>query len=153
MVNCTVASGKHPTHAWDYEKWFQEWDDDDDEWCEEDDEVDGPAQKLGRQKEVELDPAKPLNDGMDSMSVPVRDMMEVDTSLTSKLDNPSIQIYPQHPHQVALGSVQDLSTVFQEIYNQHEASPRSSQRLASKPRTNFYRFHNFGDRRGDEEEK
>ena len=153
LVNCTVASEKHPTHAWDYEKWFQEWDGDDDEWCEEDDEVDGPAQKLGKQKEVELDPAKPLNDGMDNMSVPVRDMMEVDTSLTSKLDNPSIQIYPQHPHQVALGSVQDLSTVFQEIYNQHEASPRSSRRLASKPRTNFYRFHNFGDRRGDEEEK
>ena len=31
LVNCTVASEKHPTHAWDYDKWFQDWDGDDDE--------------------------------------------------------------------------------------------------------------------------
>ena len=79
--------------------------------------------------------------------------MVEDKSLTSRLDNSSIQIYPQPPHKVALDSVQDMSTVFQELYDQHKRNPRSFQRLASKPRTNFFRLHNFGKRRGDEGEE
>ena len=79
--------------------------------------------------------------------------MEVDRSLASRLDNPSIQMYPQHPNQVQLDAVQDLSVVFQDIYEQHSSTPRSSHRLAMKQRPDYYRFHNFGDRGEDGQEE
>ena len=104
---------------------------------EDDDDEDSPEQIDTEQQRTGLDPTHVS--------------MAVDRSLASKLDNPSIQIHPQHHAHVALDSVQDLSKVFQDLYEEHDSSPRTSKRLAGKPRKDYLRFHNLGDR-GDGEE-
>ena len=140
LVSFLKSSHNAPTHAWDYEEWIQDWDD------ESDGEIDVTDLQLEGTQDEKADSEQETTreEKADLDSEPNR--MLVDKLLPDKLDNPSIQIYPQHPHQVALDAVQDLSTVFQEIYDQNSPTPRSSRRLSSKPRTDFYRFHNFGDR-------
>ena len=60
--------------------------------------------------------------------------------LCDLLDNPSIQMYPQQPSQVDLQSVQNLAEVFDNIYQEPE--PRTSNRLALKPKLDYKRMNN-----------
>ena len=56
------------------------------------------------------------------------------------LNNPSIQMYPQNPGQVECNAVQNLAEVFDNMYQQ----PRTSDRLAAKPRRDYRGAHNRG---------
>ena len=119
-------------------RWLQECELSDDEEDDAEDGMDGPQQQGAIGRKIELDP--------------VCVEMAVERSLSKRLDNPSIQVYPQHHDQVALDSVQDLSRVFDDLYEQHRFSPRSSSRLAGKQTTDYHRFHSYGNKGGDREE-
>ena len=61
------------------------------------------------------------------------------------LDNPSIQVYPQHYTQVNLQTVQNLSTVFKDLYEGQEDGHRDGRvevpkRLSKRPRPNYAGF-------------
>ena len=138
LINCVVSLEDTPTHAWNYKDWLQECEFSDEEDDDMESSMNDPQQQEEERQKIELDP--------------VNVEMAVDRSLAKRLDNPSIQMYPQHHDQVALDSVQDLSRVFEDLYEQHRSTPRSSSRLAGKQRTDYRRFHSYGDKGGDREE-
>ena len=74
------------------------------------------------------------------------------------LDNPSIQIYPQHHTQIDLQSVQNLSTVFDDLYSKpsrpSEMDGRErAQHQTRRPRPSYVRyFQDVDGYTGEEEE-
>ena len=65
--------------------------------------------------------------------------------LDKMLDNPSIQVHPQHHSQVRLGAVQDLSEVFDGMYgsqgSEHDGQDsRCSQQLSRRPRPSYTEY-------------
>ena len=78
--------------------------------------------------------------------------------LDELLDNPSIQIYPQHHTQIDLQSVQNLSTVFDDLYSKpsrpSEMDGRErAQHQTRRPRPSYVRyFQDVDGYTGEEEE-
>ena len=67
-----------------------------------------------------------------------------ETTLARRLDNPSIQLYPQEPEQVKLDAVQKLADVFESVYSSQSSSGSESSTsmtpLAARPRPSYKRF-------------
>ena len=62
--------------------------------------------------------------------------------LESLLSNPSIQVYPQRPELVQLGSVQELSSVFDQLYQDQPLHPGPSREaeLPKRPRPSYTKY-------------
>ena len=67
------------------------------------------------------------------------DLLERAVDLQEMLANPSIQIYPQHHSQVTLNAVQNMSQVFDDLYDAKETRRRSA-RLSERPRRDFTQY-------------
>ena len=67
---------------------------------------------------------------------------QLQPGLESLLDNPSIQVYPQRPELVQLQSVQNLSTVFDQMYDAHqpEEAPNPARTLPRRPRPSYIKY-------------
>ena len=67
------------------------------------------------------------------------DLLERAVDLQEMLANSSIQMYPQHHSQVTLNAVQNISQVFDDLYDAKEARRRSA-RLSERPRRDFTQY-------------
>ena len=66
--------------------------------------------------------------------------LERAVNLEGMLDNPSIQIYPQHCSQVNLHAVQNMSQVFDDMYGVEDRGRRRSVRLSERPKRDFTQY-------------
>ena len=67
-------------------------------------------------------------------------LLERVVDLQEMLDNPSIQVYPQHYSQVNLHAVQNMSQVFDDLYNVEDKGRRRSVRLSERPKRDFSQY-------------
>ena len=135
-----IVSTMVPTHSWSYERLLQYLEDDDldidDEVEVQNEEEDKEDGSEGEKGQTLLPPRFPR----------VTPRSQRTQSLENLLDNPSLQMYPQHPEQVKLDAVQRLADVFESVYSSQGSSSSSSESstsrapLAPRPRPSYKRY-------------
>ena len=127
-----------PTHAWNYEDYVN-WDSDDLDYEESDDYDDNPT------LENEDDNVDTGHTYTEDLSFPTEaealpDEIPVIMQTPGQMKEGISRLYPADPSHVRLDAVQDLSSVFQNLYDTNSVQPRSSARLDAKPRKRYSQY-------------
>ena len=141
-----IVQSMVPSHSWDYNRMLQMFRSGDLTFEDQIQAVDIPdivSEELSSEESPDTDTYFSTSDN----SLVSEEIVETtenspnrNVELCDLLDNPSIQMYPQQPSQVDLQSVQNLAEVFDNIYQEPE--PRTSNRLALKPKLDYKRMNN-----------
>ena len=131
-----------PTHSWRYEDWLNDLDDDSDDDSQDENDFITPE---GSPREEDGDMQESTTARARTTSQAPRLPPRCPRSRSTRRAPPDIytKLTPTHPDQVTLDAVQDLSRVFNEIH-QAATPSRTSDRLAHKPKRDYWRLHNFG---------
>ena len=137
----------HPTHAWDYDQWLKDCEDDTEDETEENDNEteDNFKTPPNTEPSSEEDNGRIRTKIRSSSKLPPRHPASTTRGLTL-----ADRITPKTPDAVHLDQVQNMSEVFNEIYQDADAPitdtpTRCSDRLARIPRRDYRRMHNFGE--------
>ena len=136
-----------PTHAWRHEDWIDECleTDDEDEEEGETNEEDATSSHLG--ESAVLKPTLPFSDTSSSQDLP-RSRPKLPPRhprSRSRIQPSPLTITPQSQEAVQLDMVQNLSQAFDDIYRDPSEVTRTSDRIASMPKRDYRRLHNFGE--------
>ena len=150
-----IVKAMVPTHSWSYSRLLQEFQDDD---LDLEDELeatttveDGGTPSIHAEVEVRA-PGRRENSHTWSVVTPRNPqpspctVRHPTTPLDRLLDNPSIQLYPQHPELVTLDAVQNVSEVFDALYAQEPAQPQEEaaqpqeEALPPRPRPSYRQY-------------
>jgi len=149
-----VVHSMIPKHPWDYDKMMEmyrngelSYEDEDENVLIEDLEDEIESENIETEEDNSDNFFSTSENSIDSSqnstendSHSEQGQIETLDSLDILLNNPSIQMYPQNPGQVECNAVQNLAEVFDNMYQQ----PRTSDRLAAKPRRDYRGAHNRG---------
>ena len=140
LVNCVQALKNVPTHAWNYDDYVN-WDSDDLDYEESDNYDDNP---ISENEDDNLDTnhtyTEDLSFPTEAEALPDEIPVIMQTPGQKKEGISRSSLYPADPTHVRLDAVQNLSSVFQNLYDTNSVQSRSSARLDAKPRKRYSQY-------------